>query len=284
MGDGKIVVVTDSSACIPESSLKGLDVSVIPLWLIWDNERFRDGVDIDPTTFYRRLSASKSLPSSSQPTSTEFVTFFHGVAGEADAIVNVLASSKISGTVASAEVARAQLPDLNIRIVDSLSSSMGMGLVVLAAARAAADGKSVDEVVAAAERVKSAVHFLFVVDTLEFLHKGGRISGMKRLAGTALSIKPILHFHDGQIKPLTQARTKHKAIARMMDIARDRLGGKEMAEAAVADVDRAEEGDAVADLVKARFGVPAVIRAPVSPVVGTHVGPGGIGFAFYAEE
>jgi DegV family protein with EDD domain len=279
----KIAVVTDSSAYVPEAALEGLNVAVIPLWLIWDNERFRDGVDIDPPTFYRRLKQSRSLPTSSQPSRREFMTFFERVATEADAIVGVLASSKISGTVASAQAAQAQLPGMTIRVVDSLSSSMGLGLVVLAAARVAAAGRSIEEVVGAAEEMRQRVHFLFVVDTLEYLHRGGRIGRAKRLLGTALRIKPILQFREGEIESLSQARTKRKAIARMMAIAEERLGAKGMAEAAIVDIDAEEEGDDVAEMVARRFGAPMVHRSTVSPVVGTHVGPGAVGLAFYGE-
>lgn len=283
MSNHKIVVVTDSSAYIPKGALEGLNVSVIPLWLIWDDERFRDGVDIDPPTFYRRLKESRTLPTSSQPSPGEFAAFFRQVAAEADAIISVLVSSKISGTIASAQAAQAQLPELTIRIVDSLSSSMGLGMVVLAAARAAAAGRSLDEVVAAAERMRERMHFLFVVDTLEYLHRGGRIGGARRLLGTALRVKPILQFRDGKIESLTQARTKRKAIIRILEIVEERLGGKGMAEAAVVDIDAPGDGDAVAEMIVERFGAPVVHRSTVSPVVGIHVGPGAIGIAFYAE-
>jgi len=284
MSGQKIVVVTDSAAYIPEKALGDLNIPVIPLWLIWDNERFRDGVDMDPPTFYRRLRKSKTFPTSSQPSAGEFVDFFRQVAADADAIVSVLASSKMSGTVSSAQAAQAQLPELTIRVVDSLSISMGMGFVALAAARAAAAGKSLDGVVAAAEEMRDGVHFLFAVDTLEYLHRGGRIGGAKRLLGTALKIKPLLHFEDGRIEALVQVRTKRKAIARMLEVAEERLGGKRMAEVAVPDIDNPDEGDAVAEQVKERFGVSTVYRSTVSPVVGTHAGPGTVGLAFYAKR
>lgn len=284
MRNKKIAIVTDSSAYIPDSALTGLDVSVIPLWLLWEGESFRDGVDIDPTTFYKKLREAKSLPTSSQPTVMEFEDFFKEVLTRFDAIVNVLVSSKISGTIDNAQQAIAKMPESDIRLVDTLSSSMGLGLSVLAAARAAAAGKSIDGVVAAAEAMKERVNFLFVVDTLEYLHKGGRIGGAKRLLGTALKVKPILHFLDGQIDSLTQARTKRKAIAQILEIAEERLGGKAMMEAAIVDIDSPDEGDIVANMVEQRFAPSMVHRSTVSPVVGTHVGPGAIGFTFYAEE
>ena len=284
MQSQRIVVATDSSAYIPEQALGGLDVRVIPLWLLWGDERFRDGVDIDPPAFYRRLRESSSFPTSSQPSPGEFIEFFREVSSGADAVVAVLVSSKISGTITNAQIALAERPDLNIRVVDSLNTAMGLGFIVMAAAQAAAAGKSIDEVIGAAEDMRDRVHFMFAVDTLEYLHRGGRIGGAKRLFGTMLNIKPLLHWLDGQIEPLVQVRTKRKAIERMLDEAEERLGGKRMAEAAVIDVDTAEEGDAVAERVRERFGVSRVFRSPVSPVVGTHAGPGSVGLVFYAER
>jgi len=284
MSEQRIAIVTDSSAYIPESALKGLDVSVIPLWLLWEGESFRDGVDIDPSTFYKRLRTAKTLPTSSQPTVQEFENFFAEVLTQVDVIVSVLVSSKISGTIDNAQIAIANMTGSDIRLVDTMSSSMGLGLSVLAAARAAAAGESIDEVVAAAETMSQKVNFLFVVDTLEYLHKGGRIGGAKRLLGTALKVKPILHFIDGQIDSLTQARTKRKALGLMLEIAEDRLDGKEMHDAAIVDIDSQDEGDAVAGMIEQRFSPSTIQRSTVSPVVGTHVGPGAIGFAFYAKE
>ncbi|NIS78670.1 MAG: DegV family EDD domain-containing protein [Anaerolineales bacterium] len=284
MGGQKIAIVTDSSAYIPEDAQVGLNISVIPLWLIWDEERYRDGVDITPQAFYDRLRKSDTLPTSSQPSAKEFETFFREVGEQCDAIVAVLASSKISGTVASAQAALSELPDFTIRIVDSYSSSMGLGLVVLGAARSATAGKSLDEVVEIAEKMRAMTQLLFAVDTLEYLHKGGRIGTARRFLGTALQIKPILQFKDGLIGALSQARTKSKAVEHMLDLVEERLSGKKMAEAAIVDIDCPEEGEELKMLVIERFNPPVIHRADVSPVVGTHVGPGGLGVAFYPEE
>lgn len=280
----KIKIVTDSSANIPEDALVGLNVATIPLWLIWENESLLDGIDIDPPTFYRRLRSAQRLPTSSQPTVEEFMNFYRNAGSDCDAIVSVLVSTKISGTITNARAAIEKLPEMEIYLVDAYSSSMGLGLSVLAAARAAAAGKGVREVVAAAEAMRERVNFLFVVDTLEYLHKGGRIGGAKRLLGTALSVKPLLEFRDGQIEAIEQVRTKRKAVARLLDIAEERLAGAAMGEATVVDVDCKMEADEVGRMVQERFHPMRLYRSEVSPVVGTHVGPGTIGLAFYAAE
>jgi DegV family protein with EDD domain len=284
MGNHKVTVVTDSTAYIPKEALGDLDIPVMPLWLLWGDERLRDGVDIDPPTFYRRLREARTLPTTSQPSAGEFEQFFRQASAGSDGIVAVLVSSKLSGTVASARMAQAQLPELDIRVVDSLSVSMSLGFIVLAAARAAAAGRPLDEVVAAAEEVRDRVHILFVVDTLEYLHRLGRIGGAKRLLGTALRIKPLLHLEDGRVEPLTQVRTKRKAIAHMLKEVENQLAGKRIAEAAVLNIDCPEEGEQVAEQVKARFGLSTVYGTTVSPVVGIHAGPGTVGIAFYAER
>jgi DegV family protein with EDD domain len=283
MGNHKVTVVTDSTAYIPKEALGELNIPVMPLWLLWGDERLRDGVDIDPPTFYHRLREAKVLPTTSQPSAGEFEQFFRQASAGDAGIAAVFVSSKLSGTIASAQLAQAELPELNIRIVDSLSISMSLGFIVLAAARAAAAGKSLDEVIATAEEMRDRVHILFAVDTLKYLHRLGRIGGAKRLFGTALRIKPLLHLEDGRVEPLTQVRTKQKVIAHMLEEVEHRLAGKRIAEAAVLDIDSPEEGDAVAEQVKARFGLSTVYRTAVSPVVGTHAGPGTVGIAFYAE-
>ena len=281
MNSKKVLVITDSSASLPESLRKELDIHVIPLWLIWDNDSFRDGVDIDPHSFYQRLKGSNTLPSSTQPTVEEFKDYYSSLGEICCGVVCVLASSKISGTVDSALAASKQIPDVPVLVVDSLFSAMGQGLIAAQAARAAMAGKSVEEVARVAEQARDETNLLFVVDTLEYLHKGGRIGGAKRLFGTALNIKPILHFDEGLIQPLSQTRTKKKAIQELLNITEERLGTRKMAEAAVVHVDCLEEGKQLRRLVQERFDPPQIHLSDVSPVVGTHVGPGGLGLAFY---
>ena len=281
MADGRTLVVTDSSSSLPDALIQELDIQVIPLWLVWDEKCYLDGVDIDSETFYKRLRTSESLPSSTQPSAIEFREFFQRLADRCAGIVCVLASSKISGTVESAEAAKDFIPGLPIEVVDSRFSAMGEGLISAAAARVAANGGSIGEVVAVAEKIRDNTHLLFVVDTLEYLHKGGRIGGAKRLLGTALNIKPILHFEGGVIQPLSQTRTMKRGIDELLTIAEARLGDQRMEEAAVVHVDCLDQGRALVEIVKERFNPSLIHLSDVSPVVGTHVGPGALGLAFY---
>jgi DegV family protein with EDD domain len=214
------------------------------------------------------------------------VGFFQRVASEqkVDTIVAVLVSSALSRTVLSARATQTQLPEITIRVVDSLSIAMGLGFIALAAAGAAAADKSLDEVVATAEMMRTRAHFLFVVDTLEYLRRGGRVVGAKWLLGTALQVKPLLHVRGGRLEPLAQVRTKNKALAAMLDHVEERLGGKQMAGIVVHDVDSSDEGDTVAEQVRKRFNPATVYRGTLSPAVGTHAGPGTIGLSFYTER
>jgi DegV family protein with EDD domain len=284
MSDPRIAIVTDSSAYIPDELMRGLNIHVIPVWLIWDGKNYRDGIDIKPEEFYRRLKTSKTLPTTSQPSANEFEEFFIECGKKYDAIVAPLVSSKMSGTIACAQAAVNTLTDLSIKIIDTFTGSMAHGLIVLAAARAAAAGRVLDEVVNAAKAMREKVNLFFVVDTMEFLHRGGRISGAKRYLGTALQIRPILQFAEGTIAPLSQARTRNKAIEKLLDLVEERLEGRSVAEACVINIDCRADGESLVAKVKERYNIPLVHLAGVSPVVGTLVGPGGLGLAFYPND
>lgn len=286
MSAQEVAVVTDSTAYLSPDALDGLQVPVIPLWLIWDEDRYRDGVDIDPEAFYERLQDARTFPTTSQPSVGEFVDFYRRVADEmaTDTIVGAFISSGISGTVSAARSAKKQVPELNITVIDSRSTAMGLGFVTLAAARVAAAGGAVEDVVAAARRVRENLTVLFVVDTLEYLHRGGRIGGAKRLLGSALNIKPLLDLESGRVEPLCQVRTKRRAVKRLLNVASERLDGAAMAEACVVDIDAPEEGDDLIQRVADRFAPDQIYRSAVSPVIGAHAGPGTVGLGFYALD
>lgn len=273
-----IAIVTDSTAYLPPDIRERLGIPVIPLNVLWGGEVLKDGVDIDPPTFYRRLQTAKVMPTTSQPSAGEFVEFFRRVAEEkgTDTIVGAYISSQLSGTVASAEAAKELLPDLRIEVIDSRSTSMGLGFQVMAAAEAARAGASVEDVIAAAARVREHLHILFMVDTLEFLHRGGRIGGGKRFLGTALQIKPLLGL-DGVIEGVEQVRTKKKALARMLEILRERAGASPVFRAAVVHANALEDAQALMQDVRAQLGPEELYLAEVSPVIGTHTGPGTLG-------
>jgi DegV family protein with EDD domain len=274
----KTAVVTDSSTYIPKDILERLGIPMIPLNVVWGDEVLKDGVDIDPPAFYERLQSATTIPTTSQPSAGEFVDFFRQVAEEhdTDTIVGIFISSDLSGTIASATAAKSLLPDLNIEIVDSRSTSMGEGFQVLAAAEAAQTGASVSEILEAAQQVRYRQHVLFLVDTLEFLHRGGRIGGARRFFGTALKIKPILEL-DGKIEAADQVRTRRKAQNRLLEMLGERKGSAKVSRAAIIHAAALDECLELKDQVVEALAPEEIMIAEVSPAIGTHTGPGTVG-------
>ena len=188
----KVAVVTDSTGYIPQDLIEQYSIPVAPLVVIWGDETLRDDIDIKPTEFYNRLKTAKIMPSTSQPPIPEFENIFKRLDAEGYEILAVLISNHLSGTIASAEQAKKNLPNATIEIFDSKSTAMAMGFQVLAAVRAAMDGASLNDCLAIVEKARDNTGILFAVDTLEFLHRGGRIGGASRYLGTALQLKPLL--------------------------------------------------------------------------------------------
>jgi DegV family protein with EDD domain len=275
-----IAVVTDSTAYIPMDLVEKYQIRVAPQISIWGEESYLDGVDMFPTEFYERLKASKEIPTTSQATVASFHKIFEPLVAEGKQIVAVLISEKLSGTLQSAQQAKAMFPEATIALVDSQSTAMELGFQALAAARAVEAGKSFQEVVDLAERAKQHTGVFFVVDTLEYLHRGGRIGGAARLFGTAINLKPILHVQDGRVESFERVRTKTKAFARMLDIVQERVEGKPNIR--LATLHAAAEADARGLLEEAsrRLNPIESLVSEVSPVVGTHVGPGTVGLAY----
>jgi len=203
-------------------------------------------------------------------------------------ILGVFISSKLSGTIASAMQARGHLyetrPDLQIEIIDSRSVSMGLGLAVLAAQRAADGGKSVEEAIDAVKRCQEATHVIFAVDTLEFLHRGGRIGGAARLLGSALNLKPVLAIIDGRVEPLEKVRSRGKSLRRLIEIAEERLNGRRLTEASIIQADAHADLGKFEKMVRERLNPEHLYTVTLSPVLGTHGGPGTLGVAFCVED
>jgi DegV family protein with EDD domain len=280
----RVIVVTDSTAGMPADLAAQNGVHVIPLWVHFEEENYRDGVDLTTEQFYPMLSRARNLPTTSQPSVGEFLEVYRSLAGQAEAIVSIHISSELSGTVASALVAREMLHDVPVHVVDSRSTSMGLGLIALAAARAAAEGYNAEEVAAVAEQLVLRTDVIFVVDTLEYLHKGGRIGGATALLGSLIQIKPILHLDKGRIAVLDKARSWRKAMDRLMEIVAERAGSAGSLHASVIHAQANEEAEAIRDRVSGAFRFAELHMAGVSPAIGTHVGPGTAGIAFYAAE
>lgn len=279
----KVAILTDSTANLPDEVIEKYGIHVIPLHVNWDGQSLLDGIDIQTEEFYERLAHSKSLPTTSQPSAGAFLEKFKEVAETAESIVGIFISDELSGTLASARAALDMMEDYPIEIVDTRSTSMGMGLMVIAAAEAIAAGKDYKEVAALVRGIVPRMRVMFVVDTLEYLHRGGRIGGAKRLIGSVLSIKPVLQLEDGKIEPLASIRTKKKAIRHMLDCVKDEMSSYERIHASVLHAVSTGEAEKIADALQQSVQPVSLVTGDISPVIGTHVGAGTLGIACYGE-
>jgi DegV family protein with EDD domain len=283
MSKVKVAIVTDSTANLPADVLKEHRIYVIPQILNWEGKSLLDQIDITTEEFYRRLPDSKDLPKTSQPAPGQFTEHFQKVAEGAESIVAIFVSEYLSGTLQSAHLGAEAMGDYPIEIVDSRSASLGLGLLAVAAARYAAEGHDYKEVAAYARTLVPKLRVLFVVDTLEYLHKGGRIGGAKRLVGSVLSIKPVLRLEDGRIEPLASIRTKNKAIRHMLDLVVAEMKGKNKVHAGVIHASSLAEAQQIAATVRSEVNPEELLINELTPVIGANVGPGVIGMGYYTE-
>jgi len=278
----KIAIITDSTAYIPDDLLKNYPIWVAPQVLIFGDKSFEDGVDIQPEEFYNRLQTESVNPSTSQVTPASFNRIFSELVPQEYEILCVLVSDKLSGTIDSATQAREGFPNAKIEIVNSNSITMALGFQALAAARAAAEGADLAECKAVAERSRDLTGVVFAVATLEFLHRGGRIGGGARFLGTALNLKPILEIRDGRVEALERVRTRKKSLARLIELVEERTEGQSPIRIATLHANAPEEAKLLLEEASKRVGAVEEVFSEVSPVVGTHAGPGVVGLAYMA--
>ena len=277
----KIALVTDSTGYIPQDLVEKYNITVVPLVLIWGKEIFEDGVTIMPTEFYARLKKATVMPTSSQATVGKFHEVFEKLLSQDYEILAMVISSKLSGTMNSAIQARESLPaGAPIHIVDSNSTAMAMGFQVLSVARAIEQGASMQDCLSLAEKAVQSTGVVFAVDTLEFLHRGGRIGGGSRFLGTALNIKPILELRDGKVESLERVRTRKKSLARLIELVEEKADGKRPLRLATLHANAPEEARELLAQASTQLGASESIFAEVSPVIGTHAGPGVVGLAY----
>jgi DegV family protein with EDD domain len=263
--------------------LRQYNILITPLSVIWGDQEYRDGVDIQPGEFYTRLAGSKIMPTTSQVTPGLMQDTFKSLLDRDYDVLGIFVSSKISGTFQSAVQGREMIGDGavgRIAVIDSLWTTMAMGWPVLTAARAADAGESLSECQKIAENACANTGVLLVVETLEFLRRGGRIGGAQALLGTALNLKPILEMRNGRIEAVERIRTKQKAMQRVVEIVSERMEGRTSIRLAATHAN--SEADALSLLESARTAMnpTETICAPLSPVVGTHAGPGTVALSY----
>jgi DegV family protein with EDD domain len=281
----KVAIVTDSTSYIPDEMRRGLPIHSLPLQVIWGEKVYLDNVDIHPHEFYDRLQSAKVMPTTSQVTPVAFQKLYGQLLEEGYDIFSMHISGKLSGTLDSAHQARDNYPGANIVLFDTLTTAMALGFQSLMVARAAAEGASLKECTELAEQARANSEVYFVVSTLDFLRRGGRIGGAAAFLGNAFNLKPILTVKDGRIEAVEKVRTMSKALDRLADIVEQRIGDRKPIRLATLHANSKNEATALLDRIRQRFGTTDVtdaVLSEVSPVIGTHTGPGTVGVAFLA--
>jgi DegV family protein with EDD domain len=280
-------VVTDTTAYLPDDLVREHGIHRVSLYVTLDGETQAESELSDYDTFYERLSRSDEGASTSQPSVGDFVTIYEPLLADGREIVSIHISAGISGTCDSARQARQQLIDegkggARVHVFDSRSACGGQGLVVLAAARAAADGGDGEETLARAERTRGGLRMWFAIDTLEYLRKGGRIGAAQAWIGSTLKVKPILTLEE-EITPVERVRTRRRALERMVDFARERhdAGANGWV---VQHIHDPESAQTLVELGREVFGSDPVFVSEIGPVIGAHVGPGLLGIGGVPRE
>jgi DegV family protein with EDD domain len=267
-------VVTDSTADLPPALQERYGLGMVPLVVNWDGETFRDKLDLTTADFYRRLRTSKTLPKTGAPSLAAFEAAFRAQLKQHDAVISVNLASRLSATYDVARRAAESVDPQRIWVVDSGSVSVCMGWLAEMAANLAQQGLEPSTIVEQLEEARGRLRILAVLETLEFLKRGGRIGRAAALAGTLLSVKPILSVHDGEVAPVERVRTTNGALRRLVELVGalgpvERLG--------VVDGDSGTSATEVANQLRARYPDLAIDRGELGPVVGTHGGPGVVG-------
>lgn len=274
-------IVKDSTACVPRDLVRQYQIKIVPLTLLWDGKLYQDAIDITPEQFYQRLSQASRLPTTSPPALDDLTALYNQLAETHDGILSIHLSGEYSRTVDMARLAAREV-SVPVDVIDSRSVSMGLGFVVLAAARARANGASMSEAAAAARALIPRIQVRMFVESLRYLHLGGRIGAAQRWVGTALDHKPILSVQDGQTGVVGQARGRKAALKALIDQVAVQAGSRPLHIAvvhALAPLDALWLYDQIAE----EFTCVEHYYAELSPVLGTHVGPGCVGVAFYVD-
>ena len=278
-----VKVVTDSTADIPPELAQSLGITVVPCNVNFGTETFKDGVDLSAEEFYERLINGPQFPSTSQPSPGDFVETYERVGDGADAIVSVHVSAKLSGTYNSAVQAKEQANiKCPIDVVDSYQASCGLGVVAIVAAQEAGKGAGLEEVAATARSAADRAELFFLLDTLEYLQKGGRIGKARALVGTVLKIKPMIILREGIVHEMGKARSFSKGVAKLLETAR------EFAPLELAYVPYTTSPDVAQEVAEGlRELLPEgsePLVAPAGPTIGTYAGPGAVGIGLLRAQ
>ena len=279
-------VLTDSAADLSEEIIRAHGIQVVPMMLVDGDDVYRDGVDVTPERFHKMLDSQVRLPTTSQPPPASFLEGFRRAAADAEQVVGVVLSSRLSGTYASAEAAATQEPDLPIHLADSRGVSLLQGLLVLKATELAEMAMPVDEIVKELSRIRDQSGIMFTIETFDRLLASGRVSRSKAFFGTLLNVKPILAIdREGKVVPRGTAIGRKRVILALLDAVAEDIGPEpETVRFGIVHVGIPEIVPEVRELLVARYGEVEILSAPVTPVIATHIGIGAWGLAFMVED
>ncbi len=277
------IIVADTTCGLPRDLIAQRGIVLIPQVVMFGEESFHDDKDLDTAAFLQKLKAAKELPKTAAPEPPLYYPIFEEAKKKRESVIIVAPTGKASGTVRSAETAAQEFPGVDIRVVDTLTISCNLGSLVLVADDMAKAGKSADEIVAKLNDMIPRGRIYFLVDTLEYLAKGGRIGGAKRLLAELLEIKPILQVKDGQVEPFEQQRTKKRALARLVEVVVEQCQGGENAHLCVLQVEAEQEAELLVAELKSRVHVPNIPIYELPPAIVVHAGPRAMGVGFFIE-
>lgn len=276
-----VKIVTDTLSSIPLQVAEEHGIPMLPQIIIFGEESYRDDTEMDTDTFLERLRTSPILPKTAAPPPALYTPIFEQLVSEGHTVICLHPSTELSGTVRSATVAAQDFPAADIRIVDTRTVGSLLAEMVFLADQWARDGVDADTIVARVHDLMARQRIYFVVDTLEYLHKGGRIGGAKALVGGMLQVKPILTLRDGRVEPLEQQRTKRRALARLRELVLDECPSSADAHLCVMHADAEAEAQSLADEFAAALGLSQVPVYLVPPAIVVHGGPGVLAAAFF---
>jgi DegV family protein with EDD domain len=278
-------LVTDSTADIPQELCLSLGIEIVPLKVHFGDDTYRDGVSLHAERFYELLAQSAVLPTTSQPSPVDFIEMYKKINEEPDVqIISVHLSSELSGTYQSAVLAKSLFNEnADITIIDSRSASYGMGGIVVAAAEAAKQGKSKEQILALIQKLTEQSQLYFLVDTLEYLQKGGRIGKAAALLGSLLKIKPILSMEDGEAVSIEKVRGHKAAVNRIIELFKQKEIASSKVKVMIAHSNDPDGAQELGLLMRDNFELASLSYTAIGPVIGTHVGPGTVAVFMFPE-
>ncbi len=283
----RVAVVTDTTACIPKDKLEEWSIELVPIELIFGDTVYRDGIDITPARFYEMLRQADKLPTTSGSQTAPYLEAYRRASQRAKNIVCITESSNFSGMYSSAllavEMAKESLPGVKIEVLECSSAAAGQGLIALAAARAAASGKSLADVVQAIRELMPRVHLFATLDTLYYLARGGRVPQVAALVNSILKLKPVFSVNGGKAHTVALPRSSTSALRRILKIMKKMVGEQQPVHVAVMHADAPEKAMEFKKQIASRFNCIELFVTEFTPVMGVHTGPGLVGAAFYAE-